>query len=108
MNPADYDVAFAIISSAGNAKSNAMMAIRAAREGDLDEAARLLTAADEGLHEAHTAQTAILTQEARGTAVPVNIILVHAQDHLAGAMLIRDLADEFVHLYRRTSAFAAS
>mgnify|MGYP003622861569 CR=1 FL=1 len=73
--------------------------IREAREGNIEEARKLLVLADEDLHSAHRAQTQLLTQEARGNAVAVNVILVHAQDHLTGAMLIRDLAEEFIELY---------
>ena len=100
-NPKDkgYEDAFKPIAAAGNAKSQAMMAIREAREGNIEEARKLLVLADEDLHSAHRAQTQLLTQEARGNAVAVNVILVHAQDHLTGAMLIRDLAEEFIELY---------
>ena len=100
-NPKDkgYEDAFKLIAAAGNAKSQAMMAIREAREGNIEEARKLLVLADEDLHSAHRAQTQLLTQEARGNAVAVNVILVHAQDHLTGAMLIRDLAEEFIELY---------
>lgn len=101
MNPEDYEGAFMMISYAGNAKSNGMLAIRAARGGDFDKARELLAEADSDLHSAHVTQTEMLTEEARGNAVKVNIILVHAQDHLTGAMLVRDLAEEFIHLYQR-------
>lgn len=99
MDPQEYEKAFLMIASAGNAKSNAMLAIRAARAGDLAQAKELLAEADRDLHDAHSTQTDMLTEEARGNAVKVNIILVHAQDHLTGAMLTRDLADEFVAIY---------
>lgn len=108
MNPADYEVAFQIIAVAGDAKSSAMLAIREARAGRFREAEKLLSEADERLHDAHNQQTAMLSSEARGEPVPVNIILVHAQDHLAGAMLVRELAGEFLVLYSRTTAPAAS
>jgi len=108
MNPADYEVAFQIISFAGNAKSSAMMAIRESREGNAEEAAKLLEEAARALHAAHGAQTKMLTQEARGNAVPLNIILVHAQDHLTGAMLVRDLAEEFITLHEMVAAGATS
>ncbi len=107
MNPADYEVAFRIISVAGSAKSNSMIAIREAREGNEEAALEALGEADENLHEAHAAQTKLLTQEARGDAVNVNIILVHAQDHLTGAILTRDLAGEFLELYRTLRAVQA-
>ncbi len=99
LDPADYEAAFQIISTAGAAKSESMLAIRAAREGDQAGAKEALARADEVLHEAHSLQTDLITAEARGQAVPVNVILIHAQDHLTGAILIRDLAEEFVHLY---------
>lgn len=108
MDPADYEVAFQIISFAGNAKSSAMMAIRESREGNPEAAAKLLGEADSDLHAAHGAQTKMLTQEARGNAVPLNIILVHAQDHLTSAMLVRDLAEEFIKLHGMVAARAAS
>ena len=101
MNPADYEVAFKIMSVAGNAKSSCLMAIRESREGNFDEAAKLLAEADGDLHQAHDFQTKMLQDEARGNAVPLNIILVHAQDHLTGAILVRDLADEFIEINKR-------
>lgn len=104
MNPEDYEVAFKIIAVAGNAKSSSLMAIRESREGNFDQAAELLAEADRDLHEAHDIQTKMLQSEARGTQVQLNIILVHAQDHLTGAMLIRDLADEFVEINKRLAA----
>lgn len=105
-NPNDkgYEEAFKLIASSGNAKSQAMMAIAEARDGNFEEAQKLLVAADEDLHSAHRAQTQLLTQEARGNKIEVNIILVHAQDHLTGAMLVRDLAEEFIALYSRLDA----
>ncbi len=103
-DPADYDVAFKMIGTAGNAKSESMLAIRAAREGNLAETAEILARADESLHEAHKLQTGLITQEARGNSVVMNVILVHAQDHLTGALLMRDLATEFVLLYEELAA----
>lgn len=101
MDPEEYLQAFEMIATAGNAKSNSMLAIRAARAGDLAEAHKLLAEADSDLHLAHSTQTDMLTEEARGNPVKVNIILVHAQDHLTGAMLTRDLAEEFIKIHER-------
>lgn len=100
----DYAVAFNLIAQAGDARSSAMLALHAAREGDFDAATAHLASADEALSGAHQSQTGLVQSEARGDKVPVNIILVHAQDHLMSAMVVRDLADEMVHLYRRTAA----
>lgn len=108
MNPSDYEVAFRIIAVAGNAKSNAMIAIREARQGNHAAAEAALKEADKGLGEAHEAQTELLTAEARGNPVELNIILIHAQDHLAGAILTRDLAGEFLELYQMLRAQPSS
>ena len=96
----DYEVAFQIISTAGNAKSDSMIAIREARAGDFTAAKEARERADESLHEAHRAQTKLLTEEARGNKVKLNIILIHAQDHLMGSILLRDLAEEFIEIHK--------
>lgn len=100
MDTSEYDDAFKIISFSGNSKSSSMLAITAAREADFGKAGEHLAEADKDLHAAHVAQTELITEEARGNKVPVNIILVHSQDHLTGAILMRDLAEEFINLYK--------
>ncbi len=107
MDPEEYAKAFEMIATAGNAKSNAMLAIRAAADGDFDTARSHLADADEDLHAAHTTQTDMLVEEARGNPIKVNIILVHAQDHLTGAMLIRDLADELLKVHEKLAALSS-
>ena len=107
MDPEEYEKAFQMIAAAGNAKSNAMLAIRAAREGDFESAHTLLKDADHDIHTAHSTQTDMLTEEARGNQVKVNIILVHAQDHLTGALLTRDLAEELVKIHEKLAAATA-
>lgn len=95
----EYAVAFDLISKAGSSRSSSMLALAAARTGDLDKAAALLDQAESELLAAHHLQTDLVQREAGGDRIPVNIILVHAQDHLSGAMLLRDLAAEMVHMY---------
>lgn len=50
--------------------------------------------------EAHEFQTEMITQEASGNIVPVNIILVHSQDHLSMAMTAQDLSEHLVEVYK--------
>lgn len=95
-----YAVAFDLIVKAGNAKSAAMMAIEAAKAFDFEEAARSLKEADEEMRNAHQAQMNMLQQEAEGNPVDVNIILVHAQDHLSMAITAKELAEQFIDLYK--------
>ncbi len=100
----EYAVPFELISQAGDARSSAMLALRAARTGGFDEARALLAQAETALSAAHQLQTDLVQSEARGDRVPVNIILIHAQDHLTSAMVVRDLAEELVHIYTRLGA----
>ena len=42
----------------------------------------------------------MLTQEAQGNHLSVDVLLVHAQDHLMTAMLAQELIGELIELYR--------
>jgi len=95
----DYKVAFGLIMVAGDARSEAMLSIRSAKNGDISKAEELLKSAENRLLEAHQMQTDLIQQEAQGNKVDVNIILVHSQDHLTSAMVIIDLAKEFIDMY---------
>lgn len=96
----NYEVAIHLVLTAGDSKNESMMAIRAAREFNFEEAYRRLAEAEKKLIEVHELQTGLIQQEAGGEAVPVNIILVHAQDHLTTAIIMKDQAEEFLKLYQ--------
>ncbi len=98
-----YETSFGLILNAGNSKSNSLMAIEAAREFDFEEAEELIKKAEEDLHLAHETQTELIQKEAGGEKSEVNIILVHAQDHLTTAMIMIEQAREFIHIYKLLS-----
>lgn len=99
MTEADYGPSFEIIAQAGDSKGYSMSAIRAARAGDFEKAGADIRMAQGRLLQAHELQTDMIAKEASGSQVPVNIILVHSQDHLTMAMVAQDLAEELVKLY---------
>ncbi|WP_237580162.1 PTS lactose/cellobiose transporter subunit IIA [Candidatus Enterococcus huntleyi] len=90
-----------LIMYGGNAKSDAMEAIAAAKEGKFDEADQKIADAEASLVEAHHSQTGLLTQEAQGNHMEVTLLTVHSQDHLMTAIAFTDLAKEIIALYRR-------
>ncbi len=90
-----------LIMHGGNAKSSAMEAIHAAKVGNFEEADRKLKDADKALINAHKSQTALLTREASGDSVELSLLLVHGQDHLMNAITFKDLAIEFIDVYRK-------
>ncbi|PEA52745.1 PTS lactose/cellobiose transporter subunit IIA [Bacillus pseudomycoides] len=93
--------AFHLILHGGNARSSAMEAIQFAKQGKLSEADGKLQEADSELKEAHHLQTALIQQEAGGERVELTLLFVHAQDHLMNAITMKELASEFVDLYRK-------
>lgn len=90
-----------LIINGGNAKSDAMEAIQAAKKGDFELADQKLADSDKALVEAHHSQTGMLTQEANGEHVPITILTIHSQDHLMNAITFRDLAGEMVDMYKK-------
>ncbi|MEY8353539.1 PTS lactose/cellobiose transporter subunit IIA [Lachnospiraceae bacterium 54-53] len=101
MTEEDYGPSFQIIAEAGDSKACSMNAIKAARAGDFEAAKAQLKEAGQRLLKAHRYQTDMIAREAEGNQVPVNIILVHSQDHLTMAMVAEDLAQQFFDLYEQ-------
>lgn len=99
MDDSKYLNAFEIILNAGDSKAASYMAVEVAREFKFDEARQYLKEAEGKMRLAHQGQTDMIQREAKGETLDVNIIIVHAQDHLTMAMMARDHAEEFVHLY---------
>ncbi|MGX7058757.1 PTS lactose/cellobiose transporter subunit IIA [Vagococcus humatus] len=97
----NMEVVMSLIVYAGNAKSLAMEAIQAAKQGKFNEAKETLKEADASLVEAHHSQTSLLTKEAQGEKTELTLLMVHAQDHLMTSIAFADLAKEFVELYEK-------
>lgn len=66
MNESNLESVMGLIMYGGEAKSNAMEAIQAAKKGDFSKANRRLADANAALLQAHKAQTEMLTREAQG------------------------------------------
>lgn len=94
-----YETAFGLILNAGNSKSKSLMAIEEAREFQFANAEALIKEAEADLHLAHQSQTDLIQAEARGASSEVNLMMIHAQDHLTTAMIQLDQAKEFLHIY---------
>ncbi|MDM5190799.1 PTS lactose/cellobiose transporter subunit IIA [Bacillus sp. DX4.1] len=95
--------AFHLILHGGNARSSAMEAIDYAKRGEFAEADAKLQEALQELQEAHRLQTELIQKEAGGEKVELTLLMVHAQDHLMNAITVKELASEFVELYRKMS-----
>lgn len=92
-------IAMTIIAGSGEARSIAFKALESARGGYFEEARELLKKAREFGVTAHRAQTELLTHEANGIKQDINILMIHAQDHLMTSLLAQELVTEIIHLY---------
>lgn len=89
-----------LIIYAGEARSETMEALRAARNREWLRADALLAAASDAARQAHRIQTQLIGADEGQGKIPVNLIMVHAQDHLMNAMLCREMVEELIALYR--------
>lgn len=95
---------FEMIGHAGSAKSDAMEAIQTAKKGCFEQAEALLEQARQSLNAAHGIHFGMLSERANGDGEPMDIMAVHAQDHLSMATVTIDMAQEIVELHRLVSA----
>ena len=95
------EVAMGLIAQAGDARSSCMEAIGLAKEGKFDEAREALGRADDGMVAAHETQTQLIRDEMSGESEGVSLLMVHAQDHLNLALVMRDVAEEFIQIHQR-------
>lgn len=93
-------ISFGIIANSGDARSFAFGALEAAKAGNFEEAEELLKQSDAAATLAHKTQTELLFKEANGDKTPVDVLLVHAQDHLMTSMLAVELIKELIALYK--------
>ncbi|QIL46836.1 PTS lactose/cellobiose transporter subunit IIA [Vagococcus coleopterorum] len=101
MGQGTLEMIMGIIINAGNAKSEAMEAIQAAKEGDFESSEKKINYANDALVEAHHSQTGLLTAEAQGSAPDISLLLIHSQDHLMTSIAFSDIAKEVISLYKR-------
>ena len=94
-------IVMGIIMAGGNAKAHAVAANTAAKKGDFTEAEKKLEEANQAIVDAHNTQTEMLTAEARGEHTPIDLYMVHAQDHLMTGITFVDLAKEIVEVYKK-------
>lgn len=102
MNTEELQVAaFEIILNSGNARSMVHEAFEAMRQGEYDLAKQKLADANDEMLKAHQAQTDLLQKYAGGVEIKIEIIMVHAQDHLMTTMTLREVALEMLELYKK-------
>ncbi len=90
-----------IVAYSGDARTKYLEALNVAKDGDYDKAKALIQEGNELIAEAHKVQTKMLQMEASGDKIDVGFLTVHAQDHLMTVVLLRDIINNFIELYKR-------
>ena len=90
-----------LIINSGEARSYAMQALRAAKQGDWDQVDEQLTEASAASKRAHDVQTMLIGMDEGCGKIPVNLVMVHAQDHIMTSMLAREMIEELIEIHRQ-------
>ncbi|MCY7030168.1 PTS cellobiose transporter subunit IIA [Streptococcus salivarius] len=102
MNTEELQVAaFEIILHSGTARTEVHEAFALMREGKYAESEEKLEVANTELVEAHHAQTKLLQDYASGVEIKIEIIMVHAQDHLMTTLTLLEVAKEMLELHKK-------
>lgn len=94
-------VAFEIILHSGDARTIVHEGLDLMKQGKFEEAEKKMEDANNELLEAHKSQTKLLQDYANGDEIIMEVIMVHAQDHLMTTMTLREMAIEFLAMYKQ-------
>lgn len=94
-------VSFQIIAAAGSARSSYIEALQAAKAGNFEEAEQLIKQGDSDFVEAHHVHAELIQKFAAGEDPGANILLIHAEDQVMSAEVLKIMAVEFIELYQK-------
>ena len=95
---------FQIISHAGTARSQFIMAIDAAEKGDFDRAVELMAQGNEEYAISNRSHHEIVQMEESGSLREPHLLLVHCEDQMMSAEAFKVMAEKFISLYREVKA----
>ncbi|AIF52697.1 PTS lactose/cellobiose transporter subunit IIA [Pelosinus sp. UFO1] len=94
-------IAFSLISDAGDAQALMMQALESVKIGDYEHANTLMVEAEEKMHKAHRVQTGLIKKEAEGEKDQCTVLIAHSLDYLMNAMLAKKLVQEIIYLHKK-------
>lgn len=95
-------VAMEIITYAGLAKSNYLIALKECKQGRYEEAKVKLEEGSNEFVKAHKCHGKLLTVEMQTLQPQVTLFLVHAEDQLMSAETIKILVEELIEIYKES------
>ncbi len=93
-------IGFELVALAGEARSIYQRILNLAQKGEFKEIPELTKEANDLIIECHQKQTEMLHKEAQGDNSEVTFIMVHGQDHLMTTILLKELTEHILFLYK--------
>ena len=94
-------LSFQMISYNGSARSFFIEAITAAKKRDFKHAEVLIEEGNKQFIEGHHVHAQLIQQEASGTKTDINLLLIHAEDQMMSAELIKIVALELIDVHKK-------
>lgn len=94
-------LSFQMISFNGSARSCFVEAIQAAKEGDFDRAEQLMAEGEEQFIEGHRVHAELIQKEAQEGATQVSLLLLHAEDQMMSAEVLKIIASELIDIHKK-------
>ncbi len=94
-------ICFKIISAVGEAKSDYISALEAAKKGEYEKAEESIKHGDSCYVNGHKQHADLIAKEAGGQKTELCLLLMHAEDQLMAAETIKLLVTELIALYKR-------
>jgi PTS system cellobiose-specific IIA component len=98
------EISMGLIANSGESRTLAFEALDKAEKGDYEEASFLMKKSNDSFVTAHKIQTELLSMEAQNKRIDINVLLVHAQDHLMSSMLARELIEKLINMHEKIDA----
>ncbi len=92
---------FELVGFSGQARSYLLEVLMNCKAGKFDRIDELLLKAQESITLAHSKQTDLLFEEAKGNYSDPTMTMIHGQDHLMTTLLLKELLPFIIELYRK-------
>lgn len=92
-----------LIMDSGDARSKIIEAMRLLKDNKFGEVRELMKESNQCIIRAHKVQTKLLQNEASGSEMNVQLLMVHAQDHLMDAMVMRDIVENLIDIQEKNA-----
>ena len=92
-------ISMELVGSSGEGKNCSFEALELAKKGLFLNSKLKMIDAIEKINDAYQIQTELIVKEASGQKIDINLLMIHAQNHLMAANLTRELISEIILLH---------